>query len=194
MPRHYTKPRTWQPMTDPEWDIIRPHILWLGAGRPLRDLRTRVDGMFWVAASGRRWADLPRHFGRADTISRHFRRMTQRHLWQKLLHLLADNQAPAALKALEHWICRACQRAARVAGLTLITVARRLGFLSTLRGPPWFLPDPDLSETCLRVTDAFLNRLLAAGRSVPEGTFALCGRLLGIAGGRRRIPRCLVPA
>jgi len=194
MTRHDTPPRPWQPMTDPEWDALRPYILWLGAGRPVRDLRARLDGVFWIAASGRPWKDLPEAFGRPDTASRHFRRLTQKHLWQRLLHALAEPAAPPGLRALEHWICRACHRAVRIAGLTLITTARRLGFRSALRGPSWLLPDPDLSEALRRLTDQLLDFALAAPATLPEGLLGLCGRLLGTAGGRRWIPRCLIPA
>ena len=193
MPRHYTQPRPWQPMSQPEWDALRPHILWLGAGRPVKDLRARVDGFFWIATSRRPWKDLPEGFGRPDTVSRQFRRLTQRHLWQKLLHLLADPAASPGLRALEHWICRACQRAVRCAGMSLITAAQRLGFLTALRGPSFLLPDVDLSERYRRVTEFYLARLMQDRNSVPKGVFALCGRLLAFAGGRRRIPRCLWP-
>ncbi len=193
MERHYTPTRPWTPMTDPEWDALRPHILWLGAGRPVKNLRARVDGMFWAATHRRRWADLPQEFGKPDTVCRHFRRLTQRYLWQKLLHLLAEPKCPPGLAALEHFICRACQRACRSKGLILITVARRLGFLSALRGPSWLLPDVDLSETVIRVTDRILEWVKRDVRSVPRGLLTLCGRVFVIAGGRKRIPLCLMP-
>jgi len=194
MPPHHTPPRPAGPMTDLEWNALAPYILWHGAGRPVENLRARIDGIFWIAATGRPWKDLPQSFGTADTVSRHFRRLTARHLWQRLLHALAAPGAPAALLALEPWICRACHRAVRLAGLSLIVTARRLGFRSALRGPSWMLPDPDLSETILRVTEHWLQRLSQDPDAPPQGIFALCGRLLATAGGRRRIPRCLWPA
>ncbi|PZW45092.1 putative transposase of IS4/5 family DUF4096 [Humitalea rosea] len=181
-------------MTDLEWNALAPYILWHGAGRPVANLRARIDGMFWIAATGKPWKDLPKTHGTPDTVSRHFRRLTQRHLWQRLLHALADPKVPAALKSLEPWICRACHRAVRLAGMSLITTARRLGFFSALRGPSWMVPDLDLSETIRRVTDYWLDRVLRDRASVPRGIFALCGRLLATAGGRRYVPRCLWPA
>ncbi len=77
MRRHYTEPRRWQPLTDAEWDALLPFVLVReGPGRPLRDARARMDAVFWVAASGSAWATLPPRFGRADTVSRHFRRLS----------------------------------------------------------------------------------------------------------------------
>ena len=188
---HYSTPRPPGRMTDLEWSTLSPYILWHRAGRPVQNLRMRIDALFWVAASGKPWKDLPEEFGRPDTASRHFRRLTQRHLWQRLLHALAAPDVPPGLQSLEHWICRACQRAYRLGGMSLLTTARRLGFHTALRGPSWMLPDVDLSELILRVTEHWLQRL---PRGVPKGIFALCGRLLATAGGRRRVPRCLWPA
>ena len=96
--------------------------------------------------------------------------------------------------ALEHLIVRACRRATRIRGLRIIALARRLGFLSALRGPSWLLPDPDLSETVHRTIDKLLARLRAASGSVHRTEFATCRRLLRMAQGRARIPRCLEPA
>lgn len=195
---HHTDPRRWQPLTDQEWAAIQPYILqhsiaWTGAGRPIKDLRARVNGIFWIAASGSAWKTLPKAYGKPDTVSRHFRRLTANHLWQRLLHALADPKAPEALKSLEHWICRACRRAVRRAGLSLITTARRLGFYSALKAPGFLLPNEDLSEVYRGATQRALAIVAADFRRAPRGLLALCGRLLAFAGGRKRIPRCLEP-
>jgi transposase len=123
------------------------------AGRPLRDPRARLDAIFWLAAHtlpGRApppWAALPERFGKPDTVSRQFRRWAKAGLWTKLLQALADDHRPgiAVLRRLESWICRAYRRAWRILGVPGMALARRLGFLSALRGPSWYLPDPDLS-------------------------------------------------
>jgi transposase len=163
-------------------------------GRPLRDARARMDAIFWIAASGQPWHTLPSSFGKADTVSRHFRRLAQAGLWERLLRALARPDAPAALRALEHWICRACRRATRIRGLRIIVLARRLGFLSALKGPSWLLPDPDLSEIVHRGMFRLLARLRAAPGSVHRSEFIACRRLLRMTQGRARIPRCLEPA
>ena len=132
------------------------------AGRPIRDPRARLDAIFWLAAHtlpGRApppWAALPERFGKPDTVSRQFRRWARQGLWTRLLEALADPLRPGItiLRRLESWICRAYRRAWRLVGVQGMALARRLGFLSALRGPSWLLPDPDLSEQIFRNSQA----------------------------------------
>jgi transposase len=172
------------------------------AGRPVRDPRGRLDAIFWLAAHtgpGRApppWAALPPAFGKPDTASRQFRRWAHQGLWTKLLQALADDDHPgiAVLRRLESWICRTYRRAWRLLGVQGMGLARRLGFLSALRGPSWLLPDPDLSELVFRKLRAAMRRAREHGlRVLPDGFLRDYRRLLGIAAGRRRIRRCLAP-
>lgn len=195
LPSRYTPPRRWQPLSDAEWTALLPFLpATTGPGRPLRDARTRMDGIFWVAAAGCPWAGLPPRYGRADTVSRHFRRLSHAGLWETLLRALAAPGCPAPLQALEHWICRACRRAVRLRGIGLIALARRLGLLSALRAPPWLLPDPDLSETVRRALDSVVASIRRGIWAGARHRLRLCIGLFRTAGGRRRIPRCLEPA
>ena len=147
LPRRYTPRRPWAPMSDLEWHALMPFVLRrLGAGRPLREIRERLDAMFWVGAHHARWREVPERFGAWGTVARHFRRLTHRGLWQRLLEELAVLGAEHPLRAIEHFICRAARRAYRLIGLRLIVLARRLGLRAALPGPPWLLPHPDLSH------------------------------------------------
>ena len=75
-----------------------------------------------------------------------------------------------------------------------MALARRLGFLSALRGPSWLLPDADLSEQVFSKLRAAMLRAREHGlRALPDGFLRAYRRLLGIAAGRRSIPRCLAP-
>ena len=153
-----------------------------------------MGAVFWVAASGSPWRTVPPRFGKPDTVSLHFRRLALAGLWERLLRALARPDAPPALLAVEHWVVRACRRAARPRGLRIVVLARRLGLLSALKAPPWLLPGPDLSERVQRRLFPVLRRAIVEGwRTVPPGFFGVCAKLLGAAGGRRRIPRCLEP-
>ena len=195
---NYTLPRRWQPLTDAEWDALLPYVLVQDRpGRPLKDARRRMDAIFWIAASGSAWHTVPPRFGKPDTVSRHFRRLSHLGLWERLLRALARPDAPEALLALEHWIVRACRRATRIRGLRIIVLARRLLFRSAQRGPAWMLPDPDLSEYVQRLLRPVLERIreggLRAARPPHPDFFGDCAKLFGTAGGRRRIPRCLEP-
>src|SRR5918998_953595 len=110
--RDYSYPRRWQPLADAEWDALLPFVLVQDRpGRPLRDARRRMDAISWTAASGSSWHALPGRFGKADTVARHFRRLAHAGLWERLLRALARPDCPPALRAIEHWIVRACRRA-----------------------------------------------------------------------------------
>lgn len=96
----------------------------------------------------------------------------------------------AALRA----ICRAARRAIRLRGLRLIVLARRLELLRALPGPPWMVPDPDLSESMKRMP---LERRFAKCRGRRQAFLDLVRRLktlYTLAGGRRYIPRRLKEA
>jgi hypothetical protein len=57
------------------------------------------------------------------------------------------------------------------------------------------LPDPDLSELVhRRAFEALARAFREEFRTVPRGFFSACAKLMGAAGGRRRIQRCLQPA
>ena len=53
-------------MTDEEWAFFSPFVLETGPkrGRPPRDHRKVLDGVFWIARTGAPWRDLPPEFGK----------------------------------------------------------------------------------------------------------------------------------
>jgi len=184
-PRH---PHT--PLTDLQWQTLLPYLLPRSpAGRRIGDLRTRMDGIFHIALTpGEPWKNLPARYGNAETVARYFRRLTHAGLWHRLLEALPNLPAFHPLRAIQHAILRATRRAARIGGMPLLLLIRRLGLRDALNAPPWMLPDPDLSETCAR----------ALPRTLPTGAAALAAlrpRLKALAWlaraalGRRRIPR-----
>jgi len=182
LPRH-TPRRPWAPLSDLEWHALYPYLARRSPqGRQTGDLRQRMDAIFRIACSADPWHALPPRFGRPDTVSRYFRRLTHAGLWQRLLQDLADLNPGHPLRAIESFIVRACRRAQRILGLGFIVFIRRLGLRSALNGPPWLLPDPDLSES--------LRRSPLPARPSPDHLRGL-KHLLRIAAGRRSIPRCI---
>jgi len=193
----YVDPRPWQPLSDAEWDALAPHLARAegAAGRPLAGgARARLDAVFRVVAGGLRWRQA-RHEGvSADAVSRQFRRWAHQGLFVRLLRQVAKGKraaVPPALRAIEHWICAAHRRSVRAVGVYAIAVARRLGMLSALPGPPWLLPDPDLSEAVMRVV---IQRITPGAGRTPKREWHALRQILRVARGRRRIPRSLVPA
>jgi transposase len=166
--RRTSPPRPWAPLTDDEWAVLSPFVLRSsGPGRPLRDPRKALDAIFWLAARPQRalppWRVLPPEFGKPDTAARRFRRWAEAGLWSRLLRALADPEYPgiAVLRRLESWICRTYRRAWRILGVPGVALARRLGFLSALRAPSVFLPDLDLSDRVIPLTQVRPRRRIS---------------------------------
>ncbi|MBI0433025.1 transposase [Roseomonas sp. KE0001] len=177
-----TTPTPWTPLSDAAWAALQPHLPPLAPqGRRTPGLRARMDAIFHMAHQrGAPWKNLPAHFGRSDTVARFFRRLTHAGFWHRLLKTLAAASPTDPLRAIEYSICRAARRAARLGGLPLLMLIRRLGLRSALNGPPWLLPDPLLSETLLA---------WPLGPRPTRETLRALARLLRDAAGRRSIPR-----
>jgi transposase len=191
-PRRRRRPaRPWAPLTDAEWEALRPFVDTPGPGRPIADPRARMDALFQaVTTRGLRWSHHTPAQGRADTLHRHFRRLAHAGVWTALLKQVARRRCARPLRALRDWVCAAHRRAVRVLGLASIVLARRLGLARALPGPAWLLPDPDLSESLKAAQEALLQR-----RDDPAlpGLLRVFGRLLRDVGRRRPIAACLEP-
>ena len=79
-------------MSDEEWAFFEPFVMVRGpgSGRPPRDHRRVLDGIFWIARTGSQWRDLPEVFGKWSSVYRQFRRWTLAGLWDVLLEALND--------------------------------------------------------------------------------------------------------
>jgi transposase len=196
LPVRFERPVAWRPLSDEEWALARPWVAALhGRGRPVRDLRARLDACLHGACMRGAWHALPASFGRADTIHRQFRRWGEAGLWEALLHAVAQQGREPALRGLAYFVCRASRRAHRILGLAGLRLARALGMDSALRAPRCWLPDPDLSER-------FIERELLPGLETfarwPNALQAVATarwkQMLARCSGRSRIHRWMAPA
>jgi transposase len=196
LPARLLRPVAWRPLTDGEWDVVRPFVVALhGRGRPVREMQARLDACLHGATMAGPWKELPPEFGKADTVSRQFRRWAEAGLWEVLLHTVVRQGRGAGLGGLLYFLCRAFRRAHRVLGLRGLRLARALGMDSALRAPRDWLPDPDLSEhyhaTILRPGSAMLMQWPRAKKLWAIG---LWKKLLTHVAGRARIARWMAPA
>ena len=62
-------------LTDEQWQLIEPLVPKSTArtGRPPKDPRVMLDGIFWILGTGAPWRDLPERFGPWQTVYDHFR-------------------------------------------------------------------------------------------------------------------------
>jgi len=106
-------------MSDEEWGFFQPFVIERGPkrGRPPRDHRLVLDGVFWIARTGVQWRDLPDYFGKWSSVYRQFRRWTLCGLWDLLLEALNDTEAIAtSLQMIDSTIVRAHHQAAGAKG------------------------------------------------------------------------------
>ena len=61
-------------LTDEQWELVSPLIPQACArtGRPARDARQMLNGIFWILGTGAPWRDLPERFGPWQTVHRYF--------------------------------------------------------------------------------------------------------------------------
>ncbi|MDO9707255.1 transposase [Paracraurococcus lichenis] len=179
----FTPRRPWEPLSDAEWDALRPHLRPEDRpGPPLVDPRARMDAILHMAVTDQPWRLLPERWGKGATVGRHFRRLAHGGLWSRLLEALADPDCPRALSAIAYWLCRAARRAMRLLQMAGITLARRLRLYTALPMLPWLMPDPDLSELVFRDIAKVIKDI--PRRWPGRGVLRNLGHLLRIAGGR----------
>ncbi len=72
-------------MTDAEWALIEPHLPPpRRLGRPrTTELRSVVDGLLYILATGCQWRLLPSDFPPDSTVQRFFYRWREAGIWQR---------------------------------------------------------------------------------------------------------------
>ncbi|MDB5416059.1 MAG: family transposase [Rubritepida sp.] len=180
------------PISDPEWLSLLPHLTRTHTtGRPCPDLRAHLNAIFHIAATDGPWRILPPEHGKADTVSRYFRRLTHAGFWERLLTALAAAPPDHPLRRIEALICRAARRAMRLRGLRLIALARRLKLLRALPGPPALIANPSLSEIVFSLPIPMRMPETRRGWLIALRWLRLLRKLITIAAGRRRLSRAV---
>ncbi|WP_198377876.1 transposase [Neoroseomonas rubea] len=191
MRRHRPRPRPWSNLTDAEFEALLPFVCNTGAGRPVHDLRGKLDAIFRIATTSLPWSRVSTDHGPTATLHRLFRRWAHAGVWSRLLKESARRRAPRAIRRMQSWIAAVFRRCHRLLGLAAVVLARRLRIHRALPGPSWYFPDPDLSETLMAVLADAAKR--PAGDSRAAELTRLTLRLLRNTTRRRPVPRCLVP-
>ncbi|UPY37865.1 transposase [Sediminicoccus sp. KRV36] len=178
-------------LSDRQWDALRPYAEKdHPAGRPMADLRQRMNAILFLMSTDAPWRELPPEYGPAGTVARHYRRLTHAGLWENLLIALHDLGPRHPLQQLRRLIFRAVRRAASLRGLRIIVLARRLKLLEALPGPAWMVADPDLSQSLVawQMREYQKPGRKNFGRFVQEWGRTL-RNLLTLAGGRPSMAR-----
>jgi transposase len=77
-------------LTDEQWELVSPLIPRKDAktGRPARDPREMLDGIFWILATGAPWRDLPERFGPCKTVHRYFSQWRKAGVFDRIIEAL----------------------------------------------------------------------------------------------------------
>ena len=105
-------------LTDEQWELLAPLIPARHAktGRPARDPRLMLDGIFWILATGAPWRDLPDRFGPWQTVYDHFRTWRKSGAFDRIIEALQIKLDRNGLIDWDLWcVDGASSRAARAA-------------------------------------------------------------------------------
>ena len=79
-------------LTDEEWEQIKdlfPKENTGKRGRPLKDSRTMLNAVVWLARSGAAWRDLPERYGSWETVYSRFRKWIDDSILDNIFHVLS---------------------------------------------------------------------------------------------------------
>lgn len=105
-------------LTDEQWAVVEPLIPRSKArtGRPPRDRRLLLNGLFWILCTGAPWRDLPERFGPWQTVYDHFRKWRKSGVFARILEALQIKLDDQGLIDWELWcVDGAIVRASRAA-------------------------------------------------------------------------------
>ena len=106
-------------MSEEEWAFFEPYVIETGPqrGRPPRDHRLTLDGVFWITRTGAPWRDLPDYFGKWSSVYRQFRRWTLSGLWDLMLQAFNESATvPDTVQMIDSTVVRAHHHAAGAKG------------------------------------------------------------------------------
>ena len=75
-------------VTEEEWKQIKPYIpeeiQTVRRGRPPKDSRQMLNGIFWILRSGASWRDLPERYGPWQTVYKRFVKWSKAGIFKKI--------------------------------------------------------------------------------------------------------------
>ena len=106
-------------LSNEQWERLRPLLppQKPRTGRPAKDHRTMLNGIFWLLRTGAPWRDLPSQYGPWQTAATRFYRWRRAGVWESVLQVLqqqadAGGQLDWEQHYLDSTVIRAHQHAA----------------------------------------------------------------------------------
>ena len=115
-------------------------------GRPARDRRLMLDGIFWILATGAPWRDLPERFGPWQTVYDHFRHWRKSGVFTQIIEALQVKLDSQGLIDWDFWcVDGASVRASRAAAGADKKVSA--GTPTSPRTTPWAAAEAGLDRS-----------------------------------------------
>lgn len=70
--------------TDEQWQKIENYLPKRKTGRPYKNLRATVNGIYWIMKTGSTWRSLPERFGKWKAVHQCFSRWTNEGIFEKI--------------------------------------------------------------------------------------------------------------
>ena len=105
-------------LTDEQWELVEPFVPESTAktGRPPKDRRLMLNGIFWSLNTGAPWRDLPDRFGPWQTVYGHFSKWRREGVFARIIEALQIKLDERGLIDWDLWcVDGASVRAARAA-------------------------------------------------------------------------------
>ena len=79
-------------ITDRMWGLMEPHCLGkpTDPGRTGSDAREFMEAVLWIARTGSPWRDLPRDFGKWNTVYKRFREWVKLDVFERIFQALSE--------------------------------------------------------------------------------------------------------
>jgi len=80
-------------LSDAQWEIIEPFCLGKKSdpGQTGRDPRLFMEAVLWVVRTGAQWRELPREFGKWNSVFKRFRRWVMVDVFYRMFKVLASD-------------------------------------------------------------------------------------------------------
>jgi len=131
---NYLFPMRRYELTDAQWNLIEDLFPRQTAGRPRISDRQVLNGILWILCSGAAWRDLPRRYGKWQTVYSRFRRWQESGLFDRILDRLQVELDERGLIDYATWMIDSTSvRASRAAAGAPQTLASKKGDPATSR-------------------------------------------------------------
>ena len=95
LPKEKTGEKGWHELTDEQWARVQPLLPPPKAGRkgrPAHDHRRMINAILWIEHTGSSWRNLPKRYGKWQSVFSRLSRWRRAGVWQQILAVLEQEQ------------------------------------------------------------------------------------------------------